>query len=80
MHRLDPHILDLHILLKPLLRLHILELLRLHILELHLLQEHLQQEHILLHLPFLLEPAYPHMLGQKSLRGTWRCTASWEGL
>ena len=76
-HFLDPHIQDLHILLEP-LRLHIPELLRLHILELHL-QVHLQV-HILHMLRFLLEPAYPHMLGQKSLMGTWRCTSSWGGL
>ena len=64
-HFLDPHIQDLHILLEP-LRLHIPELLlRLHILHL---------------LHFLPEPAYPHMLGQNSLMGTWRCTSSWGGL
>ena len=76
-HFLDPHIQDLHILLEP-LRLHIPELLRLHILELHL-QAHLQV-YILHLLHFLLEPAYPHMLGQNSLMGTWRCTSSWGGL
>ena len=77
-HFLDPRIQDLRILLEP-LRLRILELLRLHILELHL-QVRLLQVHILHLLFLLLEPAYPHMLGQKSLRGTWRCTSSWGGL
>ena len=52
----------------------------LHLLHLPLhLQVHLQV-HILHLLHFLLEPAYPHMLGQNSLMGTWRCTSSWGGL
>ena len=77
-HFLDPHIQDLHILLE-LLRLRIPELLRLRIVrELHL-PVHPRVVHILRVLRFLLEPAYPHILGQKSLIGTWRCTSSWGG-